>query len=131
MFHDNWLLLDVNKKPIHWQALSPDKLSLSDKLTELDGTVFGIAIYQHGSGNPWPSEDDILCFSDIESSVNKRFEWWIVNSSSVIVVTKCGTSEHEYQIAIPEVCGIEESIYRDWVGKLRSLSCRSHEHDGT
>ncbi len=61
----------------------------------------GFAHVHPGSGQPYPSHEDVTTFSAIEGALGRRLVWWIVSSDQTSAVRWVGPGKLHYS-CVPE-----------------------------
>mgnify|MGYP000890687931 CR=1 FL=1 len=123
------VLVGEEGKPLYWHS-PPNRTSVSlpdsrdlwwDGFWKFRDEISGFAHSHPGSGDPYPSNEDITTFSGVELGLGRRLEWWIISRDSIALVTWVGPGQYDYQVEHNS----GEGFIFPWLDKLREISYNS------
>lgn len=117
-------VIDVDGKVLFWHTPEnrsigylPDSKTLWDILLANNNILSGVAHSHPGSGEPWPSHEDVTTFAAVEAGLGKRLTWWITTKDQLAAFRWVGPSRLEYHVD-----RIASENEPSWVTELRKIS---------
>ncbi|MEQ1501228.1 MAG: Mov34/MPN/PAD-1 family protein [Myxococcota bacterium] len=121
------VVLDRDHQVLFWHrppdatsVALPDSRTLWDVLWAERERLGGVAHSHPGSGEPWPSREDLTTFAACEAGLGRRLGWWIATADRVARFDWIGPARYAYSGRGPTTAAETAA----WLEPLRGWSAR-------